>query len=218
MLLLFASITEAVVVLPIRVYFQRAAIIGLPANILVLPLAGVMLNSGVAAIALSYVSQPLARVAAWIAAVALHWTLDCLALLSHLHVSRWRAPDPGWAVSLIAAAGIVLAFFAVRRRRRSAVGAGVALLFASAAVAAFFLWPPRVAPGQLEITAIDVGQGDSLLVISPEGRTLLVDGGGALGPVRGEFDFGEDVVSPYLWWRGLERLGGVALTHAHGDR
>jgi competence protein ComEC len=215
-LLVVSSITQAVLVLPMRVYFHRAAIIGLPANILVLPLAGVMLNSGVAAIVLSYFSLPLARVAAWIAAAALHGTLDCLAWLSHLHVSRWRVPDPGWAVSLIAAAGIVLVFFAVRRRR-SVAWAGVAVLFTSAAAAAFFLGSPQVTPGKLEITAIDVGQGDSLLVISPEGRTLLVDGGGALGPVRGEFDFGEDVVSPYLWWRGLERLDVVALTHAHGD-
>jgi competence protein ComEC len=215
-LLVVSSITQAVLVLPMRAYFHRAAIIGLPANILLLPLAGVLLNSGVAAIALSYVSLPLARVAAWIAAAALHWTLVCLSWLSHLHVSRWRVPDPGWAVSFIAATGIVLAFFAVRRRRPVA-WAGVALLFASAAAAAFFLGPPRVAPGKLEITAVDVGQGDSLLVISPEGRTLLVDGGGGLGPVRGEFDFGEDVVSPYLWCRGLERLDVVALTHAHGD-
>ena len=215
-LIVVSSITQAVLVLPMRAYFHRAAVIGLPANVLALPLAGVMLNSGIAAIALSYVSMRLARVAAWIAAAALHWTLGCLGWLSHLNVSQWRVPDPGWGLSLVAASGIVLALFAVRRRR-SVAWAGVALLFASAAAAAFFLAPPRIAPGKLEITAIDVGQGDSLLVISPQGRAMLVDGGGSFGPARGEFDFGEDVVSPYLWSRGLERLDVVALTHAHGD-
>jgi competence protein ComEC len=93
----------------------------------------------------------------------------------------------------------------------------MAILFATAAAAALFVAPPRIAPGKLENTAIDVGQGDSLLVISPEGRAMLVDGGGSIGPARGEFDFGEDVVSPYLWSRGLERLDVVVLTHAHGD-
>jgi competence protein ComEC len=62
-----------------------------------------------------------------------------------------------------------------------------------------------------------VGQGDSLLVVSPQGQTMLIDAGGSIGPVRSEFDFGEDVVAPYLWSRGLHHLDVVALTHAHGD-
>jgi competence protein ComEC len=103
------------------------------------------------------------------------------------------------------------------RRRRAVAWIGVVLLVASAAVAAFYLEPPAVVPGKLEITAIDVGQGDSLLVVSPQGRAMLVDGGGSVGPGRGEFDYGEDVVSPYLWSRGFEGLDIVALTHAHGD-
>jgi len=215
-LIVVSSITQMVLVLPMRMYFHRAAIIGMPANVLVLPLAGVMLNSGVAAIALSYVSRPLARLAAWIASASLHWTLRCLGWLAHLHISQWRVPDPGWMISLLAAAGIVVAFFAVRRRRGLA-WAGIATLLVSAAVAAFYLPPPVVARGKLEITAIDVGQGDSLLVVSPQGLTMLVDGGGNIGPTRGEFDFGEDVVSPYLWSRGLGSLDVVVLTHAHGD-
>jgi len=215
-LLVVSSITQAVLVLPMRAYFHRAAVVGLPANILVLPLAGIMLNSGIAAIALSYVSRPFALGAAWIAAGALHWTLRCLGWLAHFHITQWRVPDPRWTISVIAAAGIVLVFFAVRRRR-SVAWAGLAFLFTSAAVVAFYVPAPQLEPGKLEITAIDVGQGDSLLVVSPQGQVMLVDGGGSIGPIRGEFDFGEDVVSPYLWSRGLEKLDVVALTHAHGD-
>jgi competence protein ComEC len=119
-------------------------------------------------------------------------------------------------VVTVAAVGVVAAVFAVRRQR-SLAWSGVVLLFASAGAAAFSIAPPRIAANKLEITAIDVGQGDSILVVSPQGRTMLIDGGGSLGPARGEFDFGEDVVSPYLWSRGLERLDVVVLTHAHGD-
>src|SRR5262249_17261285 len=111
---------------------------------------------------------------------------------------------------------ILLALVAARRRRAIAF-AGLAALFVSSGVAAGFHTSPRTERGNLEITAIDVGQGDSLLVVSPEGRTMLIDGGGTLGPVHSEFDFGEDVVAPYLWSRGLEHLDVVALTHAHGD-
>jgi competence protein ComEC len=72
----------------------------------------------------------------------------------------------------------------------------------------------------LELTAIDVGQGDSLLVTFPAGARMLVDGGGVLqfGRQRhSNFDTGEDVVSPYLWSRGIKRLDIVVATHAHED-
>ncbi len=215
-LLLVSAITQAVLVLPMRAYFHRAAILGLPANVLVLPLAGVMLNAGVAAIALSYISLPVARFVAWFAAAALHWTLACLHSLSQLHLSQWRISDPAPFLQAVAVAGLLLALFAVRRRRIVAFAALV-LLFLSSGIVAAYHSAPRIEPGKLEITAIDVGQGDSLLMISPEGRTMLIDGGGSVGPVHSEFDFGEDVVAPYLWSRGIERLDVVVLTHAHVD-
>lgn len=70
------------------------------------------------------------------------------------------------------------------------------------------------------VEALDVGQGDSLLLIAPDGTTMLVDAGGfGGGPRRAaqDFDIGEEVVSPALWARGIRRLDVVALSHAHSD-
>jgi competence protein ComEC len=72
----------------------------------------------------------------------------------------------------------------------------------------------------LLVEAIDVGQGDSILLITADGKTLLVDGGGfGGGPHQApqEFDIGEEVVSEVLWSRGIRHLDVVALTHAHSD-
>ena len=215
-LLVVSSITQAVLVLPMRLYFHRAAIVGLPANLLVLPLAGLLMNSAVAAIALSYVSAFLAHIAAVIASSVLHWTLFCIVSLSRWNISQWRIPDPDLLVVLVSVAGIIVALATVHGRRRVVI-AGTAVLFVSATVAALYRPAPEFERGKLEITAIDVGQGDSLLVVTPEGKTMLMDGGGAIGPFRGEFDYGEDVVSPYLWARGLDHLDVIALSHAHDD-
>jgi beta-lactamase superfamily II metal-dependent hydrolase len=76
--------------------------------------------------------------------------------------------------------------------------------------------------GALEVDVLDVAQGDSILVISPKGSTLLIDGGGRFAGFRGREevpgpDPGEEAVSAYLWPRGIQRLDAVALTHAHQD-
>src|SRR6185312_6383254 len=75
-------------------------------------------------------------------------------------------------------------------------------------------------PRQLEMTAIDVGQGDSLLVASPEGKLMLVDGGGipSFGRrAKSQIDIGEDVVAPYLWQRSIRTVDVVVCSHAHDD-
>jgi beta-lactamase superfamily II metal-dependent hydrolase len=100
----------------------------------------------------------------------------------------------------------------------------VSLLFAYVAVAE--QRPPvmraALMAGKLEVSVLDVGQGDSLFVVSPGGKTLLIDGGGAFGgySTREEalgVDPGEEAVSRYLWSRGFQKLDVVALTHAHQD-
>jgi len=87
---------------------------------------------------------------------------------------------------------------------------------------AVFPFGSKWSKGQLEVTVLDVGQGDSLFVVSPGGKTMLIDGGGAFGGFPGHeehqgVDPGEEAVSPYLWSRGFRKLNVVALTHAHQD-
>ncbi len=76
-------------------------------------------------------------------------------------------------------------------------------------------------PKLLELSAIDVSQGDSLLLVFPDGETMLVDAGGFPGVERmarkPQLDIGEDVVSPYLWSRRIRHLDYAVLTHGHSD-
>jgi competence protein ComEC len=79
---------------------------------------------------------------------------------------------------------------------------------------------PQLTPGRLELSALDVGQGESLFLSLPGGGTMLLDGGGMPdygGTVRRAIDIGEAVVSPYLWSRSIRKLDVVAISHAHAD-
>jgi len=65
------------------------------------------------------------------------------------------------------------------------------------------------------VTQVDVGQGDSILVTLPNGRTLLIDTGGV--SLRGDFDIGDRVIGPTLRARGIARLDYLAITHGDPD-
>jgi competence protein ComEC len=67
---------------------------------------------------------------------------------------------------------------------------------------------------RLRVTALDVGQGDATLIDLPDGRLMLIDGGGFVGvPI----DPGERVLVPTLRARRRHRIDILVLTHAHPD-
>lgn len=98
--------------------------------------------------------------------------------------------------------------------------AGTRRVFVVVSCAAFFLLAeghaiasgsPR---GRLRVTYLDVGQGDSALVDFPDGRAMLIDGGGMVGsPV----DVGARVLAPVLRARRRHRIDWVVLSHPHPD-
>jgi len=69
----------------------------------------------------------------------------------------------------------------------------------------------------LTLTFLDVGQGDSLLIQTPDHRNVLVDGGGRPGLDPRAFDVGRQVVVPSLLVKGVRRLNAVVVTHPHED-
>ncbi len=215
-LLLISVVMQIGLALPMAYYFHRATVVGLPANMLVVPLMELLMPAAVAAMVLGYVSHTLAKIPVLIAGFALEGIASTVRWLGGLRIADLRVPTPGTAVILFSALAIALAMGLVRRRSWMAAG-GLAALVASALWISAVAPRPRLRPAVLEMTAIDVGQGDSILLVSPTGRALLVDAGGLPRWVHSDLDIGEDVVSPYLWSRAISRLDAVAITHAHAD-
>jgi competence protein ComEC len=223
-LALIGLIAEAVMVLPMALYFHRATVFALPANMICIPLIAVLASFGLVTFLASLISPWLAALPGAALALLLHGVTGVISRISHAPAADLRVPGPTLTHALAAVACFAFCCWAVRRSRATAWTA-VAVLALSAVIV---LWPTPTAihPNQLEVTAIDVGQGDSLLVVGPTGRAMLIDAGGPTGAAANAenaaltssaFDIGEEVVSPYLWSRQLRRLDVVALTHAHSD-
>ncbi len=215
-ILVISVVAQFALTLPMIIYFHRATILGLPANAVVVPLTGVLMPAAAAALALSYLSPALAKPAVLITAWSLEGIAAAIRILGGWRAADWRVPPSAPLAALIAVAAFVFCVWSLRKSRLVA-GFGLATLATSAFLLTIIFPKPQLRPGVLELTAIDVGQADSTLVVTPIGKTLLIDAAGSLGPAHSEFDFGEDVVSPYLWLRGITRLDAVVLTHAHAD-
>ena len=67
----------------------------------------------------------------------------------------------------------------------------------------------------LNITIIDVGQGNSALIQTPDGSSILVDGGGFSD--ISSFDTGRYIIAPLLWQKKIRALDYVVLSHPDAD-
>ncbi len=219
---------ELLMALPMAVYFHRVTAVALPVNILIVPLLGVLLPLAFVLLLLVLAVPKLAAVPAMTVALLLHGVSALVRLFGAVRLGDWRIPAPTHleivAVLLLTTAALAL----IRMKRFAIPAAAITLLLAVGVV--LLPRPVEHRAAALEISTIDVGQGDSLLVITPNGRTLLIDAGGIVGAGgltgvapgspqarASNFDVGEEVVSPVLWSRGIRRLDAVAITHAHAD-
>lgn len=196
-------------VLPVQLFvFNVVPAVALLSNPFVVPLSSLFLFSGLLLLPLLLFSQAAASLAILPLRFLSDFLLALLAALDRLHAVR-IVPTPAFALAA-AAGGLLLAAGLARPpsvRRAS-------LLAAVAVALAIVLAPPVVsAPDTIRLQALDVGQGDAWLLISPQGR-VLVDGGGS--PDR-EYDFGRLRLLPRLADLGAVAFDAVVLTHPHPD-
>ncbi|HHV16674.1 MAG TPA: DNA internalization-related competence protein ComEC/Rec2 [Gelria sp.] len=212
--LLLVPICAQMGTLPFIAYhFNLFSPLSLLANIPVAYLAG-------GAVILGFLSLVFGGLLPGLSAISLYpagLCIDLIRVVNELVVnipgSYLRVVTPGVGLIVIYYVGLLLfiyAFAVAGDRKRSPVFAGLLMV-------AFFITviclPGNIYNrGKLEMTFIDVGQGDSILIKTPRGKFVLVDGGGS------DFsDPGTRKVLPYLYHRGVRELYMVINTHPDID-
>lgn len=201
-LLVGASVGAQVGVAPVLITLPDGLpLASLPANLVAVPAAAVASAIGVTAALVAQFTIPGAgvlAVLAWPALRVVLWSGEFFA-----RGPRLEAADLATPVAVLLLAALLLR----RRAPRLAVVAVVGVTLA----AGFPHVRPEPEVTGLSVTALDVGQGDAILVEAPAGGgrpagRMLVDGGPDPGAA---LDALRD--------RGIRRLDAIALSHPHAD-
>lgn len=200
-------------------HFRALSLIGLLANLAAVPLAGVLVVLGLAG---SLLGLSWSAGAWWLNQVSSTVLTNVVALVGSCervpggYRELWAVPPALLAAWIAGVAALAVALepprwlaWWTRPRRLVAAAALVALAVGGAA------W--RASRAALTVAVLDVGQGDSLFVRTPDGRCYLIDGGPRQVIDGRVIDAGADKVVPALMLLGVRRLEAVIGTHADDD-
>lgn len=213
-------------VLPIIAwYFNVLSLSSLLANLVIAPIVEWIIVAGLLAGLLASLLPMAGKVVFLLASVVLGLVYE---------LSRWVAALPGSQIYMPTFSwwGGILYYMELgwliidgehKKRLMPCVGMGGKLRDSKGWQAVFLLgvlavvfccWQIWGNNKEMQVHFIDVGQGDSALVITPHGRAFMVDTGGVR---EGSYDIGSRVDVPYLLHYGVEKLDYIFLTHAHDD-
>lgn len=182
---------------------DRISLVSLPANLIAAPFVAPATIFGFASGALGGIVPPL-RYLAWIAYPFLELMQLFARILADLPFAVADVPAGVGGVAVVAIL-VGIAWLALRRGRRAAATVAALSLAVPAllGVAAELGQPPALVG--LNVTMLDVGQGESILIREGE-HTMLIDGGPR-----------DDEVPRMLRDAGIHRLDYVVVSHAHDD-
>jgi competence protein ComEC len=204
-----ATVGAEIAVFPVQAFvFNVVPFVGLLSNPVVVPLSILFLYAALVLSPLLFLSPITAAVAVVPLRLLFESMQGALSALDGLAALRVIPTPPFLVVAACGALLFAAGTAASASRRRAA-------LVSALAVMAFLVVRPAeaAARGTCRLIALDVGQGDAWLLVSPSGR-VLVDGGGSWDR---EYESGRLRLLPKLADLGAVELDAVVLTHPHPD-
>jgi len=178
------SVTVTAVTFPVLVYqFNRVSLVGVFLNILMVPLASLLIPTVLLMTLVGTISTTLAALPAWPMLEIARFFLWLPKVVANFSFSSLHVPTPPslWLVFYFSALFTGLLILSARAQHEE-VGKLLKKCFVISALPALvlFSWPRvlQFPSDTLTISVLDVGQGESLLIEFPNGETLVMDGGG----------------------------------------
>jgi competence protein ComEC len=205
---------------PVTAYFfNYFSLSSLALNPPVIFLSGLILPLGLALMPLSAIGGTVAGKPVFgVAAAASELLIKGMTRLSDLAAdvegsSFWVPSPPAWTLFIYYG----LLFFLCsesarivwqRRQFRRVTGRALAIVCCAALAGA----SPVYAQNSSALVFVDVGQGDCLHIRTPDGKNILIDGGGSI-----RYNVGKKTLLPYLLKNGVSKIDLALVTHLHTD-
>ncbi len=210
-----ATLAAQIGTLPISAfYFNKISIISLATNLVVVPLVEIVTIIGAVMAVAGQFSVVLSQILGY---------LNCTFLTFILYVVKIASDLPFAVIKIITPSVFfiflyyVSALFFLWLRPLYKIKLKMKYYFAAFGIAIFLVVFNALIPGNLEVVFIDVGQGDSALIRTSSGKTVLIDGGGFSSVTDTEHNMGDYVIIPFLLDYGISKLDLVIASHAHDD-
>ena len=192
-------------------HFSLFSLSGLVANLLIVPLAGFLIVVlGLIGVLLIPFSFFVGGFVFYLSGLLSDITIKIAAFLASIPWTSFLVPTPT-LITVFLFYFLILALFCWKfygwPKRILLISLGLL-------VVNFCYSHVNIKPQGLLIAFVDVGQGDSALIRFPEGKTMLIDGGGF---PNGDFDTGKNIVAPFLLKQGVLHIDYLVLTHPHPD-
>jgi len=187
-------------------YFNIVSPVSLVANLIIVPALSLLTALSFAFLTVEPFLPHLGGVLSFIIKLADEAVFFVNHILASTPLSYFRVPAPPLYFSILFYVTALLIFLPKKRYFIMA-----ALILCNMAV-----WSGVVQDNSdMEVTFLDVGQGDSAHIKTPSGANILIDGSG--GGAEGSFDLGRSVIAPYLWNKRIFKLDALVVTHFHED-
>lgn len=233
--ILSVTLAASIGILPVMLYhFNLFGTYFLIANLIVSIIIGPIVIVGTITVALSFISLPIAKFISYISKFLI-WILLQILNLGNLPISKIYFPTPSIIIIVIYYIVIFIMNFIWKiynDKNPSVTGVRVkntvallkykikqnisifkriiVVILIVIALSGLF----KINNQKLEIHFLDVGQGDSTFIVTPNRKTILIDGGGSTST---EFDVGKSTVLPYILDKGFTKIDYVFVSHFDQD-
>lgn len=213
---LAATLAAQIGVIPITLYyFNSLSIISVISNLLVVPMVQIITIIGFIMVFAGLININLAVLIGYINNTFLSFVLFVTETSSKVPFASIKLPTPPMWMIITYYVWIIYMFIARERLNRlrgfkKVKWAVVILLAASLLIV-------KIIPKPIEITFLDVGQGDGAFIRTAHGTKVLIDGGGREAGSKSSFDIGKSVMVPYILDTGTKSIDIVIASHGHSD-
>lgn len=209
------TISANLVIFPIVLFhYNTMSFTFIISNLLVFSIIGIIIILGFISVFTSYIISPLAKVMFFFLQIFLNLLTQIAHFCAELPLSKVYFPTPKIYVIILYYLFLIYIILVKNEIiKTKKVNKKILIIFIIIVIISNLIL--NFIPKTFTISFIDVGQGDSMLVSTPKGKNILIDGGGSRD--EESFNVGKQTLIPYLLNKGITKLDYIIISHFDSD-